>query len=327
MVETRRLAALLAVSLSLLLGGCGGLSHLLRGDVDRSSAYTVGRGDTLYSIAETYGRSYRDLATWNNIDPPYRIHPGQRLILTPPSRHYYVVSKGDTLYSLAWRYGHDHREVADWNGIRPPYRLVVGQRLRLFPPNSATASNKTAVRESVAKQRSTSTARTEPPVSKPRVESRQVKKTVRKPPVRSSTKRSTHLEKRTPRRQTGRVVWRWPASGVISAAFVPKKGQKGLDIRGKLGQAVKAAASGEVVYSGGGLRGYGNLIIIKHNDTYLSAYGHNKRLLVKEGVTVKQGEKIAEMGDSGKGGVILHFEIRRDGKPVNPLRYLPKRRN
>ncbi len=97
-----------------------------------------------------------------------------------------------------------------------------------------------------------------------------------------------------------------------------------MDIAGKLGQPVMAAASGKVVYSGNGLIGYGNLVIIKHDTHYLSAYGHNRRLLVKEGGEVKQGEKIAEMGDSGKEGVVLHFEIRRDGKPIDPLRYLPK---
>jgi lipoprotein NlpD len=118
----------------------------------------------------------------------------------------------------------------------------------------------------------------------------------------------------------------WPTEGVIVAGFEPASGKKGVDIRGQLGQGVVAAADGNVVYSGSGLIGYGNLLIIKHDDAYLSAYGHNRRLLVKEGAQVKQGEKIAEMGDSGKEGIILHFEIRRDGKPVNPLTYLPKRR-
>jgi lipoprotein NlpD len=107
--------------------------------------------------------------------------------------------------------------------------------------------------------------------------------------------------------------------------FNPSRGKKGLDIEGKVGQSILAAANGKVVYSGDGLIGYGNLVIIKHDDTYLSAYGHNRRLLVQEGNEVKQGQKIAEMGDSGKQGVILHFEIRRDGKPVDPLRYLPKK--
>jgi lipoprotein NlpD len=133
------------------------------------------------------------------------------------------------------------------------------------------------------------------------------------------------VEKVPQRLHNGKITWRWPTGGNIRNRFDPSGGKKGLDIEGKMGQPIYAAAGGKVVYSGDGLIGYGNLIIIKHDSTYLSAYGHNRRLLVKEGSEVKQGQKIAEMGDSGKQGVILHFEIRRDGKPVDPLRYLPKK--
>jgi lipoprotein NlpD len=121
------------------------------------------------------------------------------------------------------------------------------------------------------------------------------------------------------------VHWRWPAQGQVVRHFSPKNGSKGIDIAGRSGQAVNAAAGGRVVYSGSGLRGYGKLIIIKHNNSHLSAYAHNERLLVKEGDTVNGGQRIASMGRAGDRQVKLHFQVRRNGKPVDPLRYLPKR--
>jgi lipoprotein NlpD len=145
-----------------------------------------------------------------------------------------------------------------------------------------------------------------------------------KPRSKPSASTKNTVEKPQPRLNNREIRWQWPTQGKLRNGYNPAKGKKGLDIEGKEGQPILAAAQGKVVYSGDGLIGYGNLVIIKHNDAYLSAYGHNRRLLVKEGNTVKTGQKIAEMGDSGKQGVILHFEIRRDGKPVDPLRYLPK---
>ncbi len=237
----------------------------------------------------------------------------------------YNVKKGETLYSISWRYGYDHREVAAWNNIKPPYSIYPGQQLLLIAPHQryAKASRQTPTHNTT---RPASTVTTRParsaPVTRPAVvaSASSVK-------PRTTTRNPVGVEKPPVRRQQKSVAWHWPSDGVIVSGFSPSKGKKGIDIRGKLGQSVIAAASGNVVYSGNGLIGYGNLIIIKHNDTYLSAYGHNRRLLVKEGSTVKQGQKIAEMGDSGKEGVILHFEIRRDGKPVNPLSYLPKGRD
>lgn len=237
----------------------------------------------------------------------------------------YRVNKGETLYSISWRYGYDHREVAAWNNIKPPYNIYPGQQLLLIAPHQqyAKPSRQTATASAT---RPAVSAKTEParttPLTRPAVvaSATQVK-------PRISSKKTVRVEKRPVSRQQKSIAWRWPSEGVIVSGFSPSKGKKGLDIRGKLGQSVIAAAPGNVVYSGSGMIGYGNLVIIKHNDTYLSAYGHNSRLLVKEETTVKQGQKIAEMGDSGKEGVILHFEIRRDGKPVNPLSYLPKRRD
>lgn len=234
----------------------------------------------------------------------------------------YTVSPGETLYSISWRYGYDHREVAAWNHIRPPYNIYPGQQLLLIAPYQKDAKpSRQAAATPDAPKSQPSSGTSSAPQARPAV--------VASAPVIKPhhTKQPIRLEKRHPSHQQKSVGWLWPSEGVIVSSFNPGDGKKGLDIRGKLGQRVIAAAAGNVVYSGSGLIGYGNLIIIKHNDTYLSAYGHNRRLLVKEGADVKQGEQIAEMGDSGKDGVILHFEIRRDGKPVDPLTYLPKRRN
>ncbi len=236
----------------------------------------------------------------------------------------YTVKKGETLYSISWRYGYDHREVAGWNNIPPPYAIYPGQQLLIIAPHQRYAKPSRQVTTAPARSAVTPPPRQSPsgPVTHPAV----VASTTTRKPLTTS-RQPKRVEKPPVRSQQKSIAWRWPSSGVIVSGFSPSKGKKGLDIRGKLGQDVLAAAGGKVVYSGNGLIGYGNLVIIKHNDTYLSAYGHNRRLLVKEGSTVKQGEKIAEMGDSGKEGVILHFEIRRDGKPVNPLTYLPKKRN
>lgn len=230
----------------------------------------------------------------------------------------YAVKPGDTLYSISWRYGYDHREVAAWNSISAPYNIYPGQRLLIISPYQAVP------REPPAKPVSTAASTTVKPAPQPVPASRP-------PPVSASASASKprepsrhKLEKTTQRLQSNNIHWRWPTSGNLRSKYAPNDGKKGLDIEGKMGQPILAAAGGKVVYSGNGLIGYGNLIIIKHNDNYLSAYGHNHRLLVKEGTEVKQGEKIGEMGDSGKDGIILHFEIRRDGKPVDPLRYLPK---
>lgn len=225
----------------------------------------------------------------------------------------HVVQPGDTLYSISWRYGYDHREVAAWNSISPPYTIYVGQQVLIIPPYQATPRE--APRRSpthVAK----SSAKTSAAVSQAAV--------IDRSPSPSAIKKLRKPETRNERRPNTKIDWRWPVKGALRSTFGPNAGRKGLDIAGKLGQPVLAAAGGKVVYSGNGLIGYGNLVIIKHDAHYLSAYGHNRRLLVKEGSEVKQGQKIAEMGDSGKEGVVLHFEIRRDGKPVNPLRYLPR---
>jgi lipoprotein NlpD len=202
----------------------------------------------------------------------------------------YTVNKNDTLYSIAWHYGLDYHSVARWNGIRPPYTIYPGQRIRLYPSrHSARIAASQPRRQHAAYSVSSPANRpSEPAVAGP-------------------------------------IRWQWPSRGKLQATFGGKGiAGKGVVIDGRLGAAVVAAAAGTVVYSGSALVGYGRLIIIKHNDEWLSAYGHNQRLLVHEGDTVKAGQKIATMGLGPNDKPALYFEIRRDGKPVDPLRYLPK---
>lgn len=218
-----------------------------------------------------------------------------------PAGGYYTVQTGDTLYSIAFRYGLNYRNMARANGISSDYRIYPGQRLRLSEVAPKAAS------PTAAKPRTTVAAR--PTASKP----------AEAPAARAAEQRSSTAN-RSP------ISWRWPAEGRVLRTF-RSRGQvnKGIDIAGNRGDPVNSAASGRVVYAGSGLLGYGNLIIINHNEQYLSAYAHNSRLLVKENQTVKSGQKIAEIGNSGATRTMLHFEIRKDGKPVNPLHYLPKR--
>jgi lipoprotein NlpD len=221
----------------------------------------------------------------------------------------HVVGRGDTLYSIAWRYGMDYRQVAEWNAIRSPYTIYPGQRLRLTKPPK-TASTTTAARKSSSNSPRAPAASTGTAAS-----------AAKKP---ASTSRS---KKRTTAAATYDNApvkgWQWPAKGKVVTSF-SRSGGKGIDIAGSFGQLVVAASAGRVVYSGSGLIGYGQLIIVKHNKRYLSAYAHNNKILVKEGDTVTGGQRIAEMGRSGSNRAMLHFEIRRDGKPIDPLRFLPK---
>ncbi len=211
---------------------------------------------------------------------------------------YHVVAAGETLYSIAWRYGQDYRDVARWNRIYKPYVIHPGQVVRLTPPKINTTPQHAAAKKTTTHPKP---ARTHPPV-KPKASTSKAKK----------------------KTQWGPISWQWPAKGSLfksNSLFA----ERGLDITGRFGEAISAAAPGQVVYSGGGLIGYGKLIIIKHSETYLSAYAHNSKVLVKEGDRVRTGQHIASMGRGTNGQAMLHFEIRQNGKPVDPLRYLPKR--
>ncbi len=210
------------------------------------------------------------------------------------------VQRGDTLYGIAFRNGVDVRDLATWNGIGAPYTIYPGQSLRLYPQSGKNVAATGASRPPSATVRPKPAAVSVPP-----------RPAAPTPPA-------------TP--MSSGVSWRWPADGAVIGGFAAGDATKqGVDIAGTSGQAVRAAGDGVVVYSGGGLVGYGELIIVKHNEAWLSAYGHNRTRLVNEGQNVKAGQQIAEMGRSGASRDMLHFEIRYNGKPVDPQLYLPKR--
>lgn len=228
----------------------------------------------------------------------------------------YIVRRGDTLWSIAFRFGWDWRDLARVNGIQPPHVIYPGQRIRFSGGATRTAA---ATPQPVPKPSSSPAPSTPVVVANP---------VPRQPAITTQPKPAVSQPARTPVTLVTRSAsgWAWPANGTIIGRFSSNGSlNKGIDIAGDLGQPVLAASDGTVVYAGSGLRGYGELVIIKHSDTYVSAYGHNRRLLVREGQQVKAGQSIAEMGSTGTDRVKLHFEIRRQGKPVDPLQYLPRR--
>lgn len=248
--------------------------------------------------------------------------PGQKRYLV---RH--TVQQGDTLYSVAWRYGQDYREVAAWNRIDPPYMIYPGEELLIIPPNRFAGPRELPDRAPDPAARSASAASSPAArIRPPRTPSVTPAATPRAP--RTTVARSSPQAPRRPEpvQAASGIDWAWPTRGEVTARFSASSGKKGVEIAGQAGQPVVAAAPGDVVYSGDGLIGYGNLLIIKHDEHYLSAYGHNKKLLVREGDRVKRGQEIARMGQTRGSGSILYFEIRRGGKPVDPLKYLPSRR-
>jgi lipoprotein NlpD len=225
------------------------------------------------------------------------------------------VQRGDTLYGIAFRNGIDVRDLAAWNGISAPYTIYPGQSLRLYPRSGASAATRPAPPASRPPSTSTpsrpptsSVAATRPPASKPVTVA---------PAIQPAA---------PPAAPVSDIGWRWPADGALLSRFVAgEPTRQGIDIGGDGGAPVKAAGDGVVVYSGSGLVGYGELIIIKHNDAWLSAYGHNRARMVNEGAIVKAGQQVAVMGRTGAARDMLHFEIRYNGKPVDPLQYLPKK--
>ena len=240
----------------------------------------------------------------------------------------YRVVSGDTLYGIAWRSGVDYRHIARWNDLLPPYRIYVGQTLHLRPPSHAKApqaakvSKPSARTQPVPRSADASSVSTASDTVAPR------RQDTHKPPhAKPASAAAVPAESAAADAASSRELrWGWPASGRVVATYDAKEPlAQGIKISGRAGDSIRAAESGKVVYSGSGLIGYGRLIIVKHNDNYLSAYGHNREILVSEGDQVTKGQQIAKMGTAGDGGPLLHFEIRRNGKPVNPARYLPKR--
>ena len=222
---------------------------------------------------------------------------------------YYTVKPGDTLIRIGLDTGQNFRDIVRWNTLENPNLIEVGQVLRVIPPVSDVAG--VVTRPVTTGSATTVTAVPVRPASAP----------ASSPVVVATAPVSTPAAPATSAGEDD-IAWIWPAQGSLIAGFDEAK-NKGFDIAGKAGDPVIASADGRVVYSGAGLRGYGNLIILKHNNTFLTAYAHNQTLLVKEDQSVKKGQKIAEMGNSDADRVKLHFEIRRQGKPVDPARYLP----
>ena len=225
-----------------------------------------------------------------------KVLPGQENAGKPG---YYTVKSGDTLIRIGLDQGQNWRDIARWNSLERPYTIEIGQVLRVAPPPGAVAS-------------STVVGKPLPPAGSapaPSASSSAVKE-----PGKETTNEASADD----------LAFAWPVNGQVIAGFDEVK-NKGVDLAGSAGDAVLAAADGRVVYAGAGLRGYGNLVILKHNNTYLTAYAHNQTLLVKEDQNVRKGQKIAEMGNTDADRVKLHFEVRRQGKPVDPLKFLPAR--
>lgn len=228
---------------------------------------------------------------------------------------YYTVRPGDTIRRIGNETGQSWQNIVRWNNLENPDLIEVGQVLRVIPP-VGPASGATSLATAPAPAEGVVTKPVAPPSAV--VPTAPASAAAGKPPVTASPSAPAANS------ADEDLGWIWPAHGTLIAGFDDAK-NKGFDIGGKAGDAVLAAADGRVVYAGAGLRGYGNLIILKHNNTYLTAYAHNQTLLVKEDQSVRKGQKIAEMGNSDADRVKLHFEIRRQGKPVDPARYLPSR--
>ena len=267
--------------------------------------YTVKSGDTLYFIAWKYKLDFKQLAQWNNLSDPYLVYPGDKLLIHPPDFQVrttspsspkqrssglsaYTVKKGDTLYGIARSQRLSVAKIARLNQLSRPYTIYPGQRLNLAPVHPSPVNS-----------------------------------------VATQAPRSAAVKKQPGAKVVGLPnpsQWRWPTEGKVVKGFKGSKTiQQGIDISGRMGQTVRSAATGVVVYSGSGLVNYGKLVIVKHNENFLSAYGYNSKLLVAEGDKVKAGQAIAEMGKVGQSSPVLHFEIRKYGKPIDPIRHLPKR--
>lgn len=251
----------------------------------------------------------------------------------------YKVQKGDTLYSIAFNFGFDYHELAELNGIPNPALIQIGQEIRLFPAAGAAAVAASHAAQGkaveadikgqplVVKLPYSEQAVADIEKAQPRPGSTETKPGGETKPA-AEVKPATEVKPAKPevivKAGAGETPMQWemPASGKVVAGFAESDNRKGIDIAGALGQPIFASAPGKVVYSGSGLRGYGKLVIIKHNATYLSAYAHNDKLLVKEGQMVAKGQMIAAMGSTDANRVALHFEIRKLGQPVDPAKYL-----
>lgn len=248
---------------------------------------------------------------------------------------FYTVKKGDTLYSISLDHGQDYKDVAAWNYLENPNLIKIGQQLRVVPPEGAApvavakpVSSSGPVEIKGASGTNTEAYKREPKGGKQPWSEEAMAKARQGEPVAkpADSKPAAVAEKPAdkPAAAGDEIDWMWPANGKLMATY-SEGGNKGVDIAGKIGDPVFAAAGGVVSYSGTGLRGYGNLIVLRHNTNILSVYAHNSKLLVKEKDTVAKGQKIAEIGSSDADTPRLHFEIRRQGKPGDPQKFLPPR--
>ena len=257
-------------------------------------------------------------------------------------RFFYTVKRGDTLMGIALDYGQNYRDLAAWNNLANPNDIKVDQVLRVAPPDQVAGVQTAPVPMpeprpvTPAVPKKTLPKADKRPYSEAALAEAHKENGAAKPDVKPADKHETPepaLVKPASGIAAGSMVtatddekmsWMWPSNGKIVATFDEGK-NKGIDIAGRAGQQVMAAGAGKVMYAGSGIRGYGNLVIVKHSNSLLSAYAHNRNIMVKEGDTVNKGQVIAEMGDSDADSVKLHFEIRQQGKPVDPARFLPNR--
>lgn len=247
--------------------------------------------------------------------------------LGPPPPGYYRVKPGDTLYRIALENGQNYRDIAAWNNLANPNAIEVDQLLRVVPPGANPGAYTPGVTTAPVPGIGASPAPASPAPGMPPASAGAPSNM---PPIYGASGAAANPAPQQPALAMnepapsagGSIAFAWPVRGPVLNGFDDSK-NKGVDIGGTAGEPVKAAADGRVVYAGNGLRGYGNLIIIKHDATFLTAYAHNRALMVKEGETVTKGQKIAEMGNTDSDRVMLHFEVRRQGKPVDPLKYLP----
>ncbi len=316
---------------AMLLAGC--MSQPPAPTVDRSSGqvrqgaaaapagpgyYTVKRGDTLYRIALEHGQDYKDVAAWNSITNPGSIREGQVLRVAPPGAASAaaggaVVAQPVVTAPVVETQALDASVPSKAASPAAAVPEVAGEALKRDPRGGKEPYSDEAY------ARLNRAGDTAPKTTLAAVDPKPEAKTETPPEAKPEPK----AEPAAPAGPDD-VAWQWPSSGKVTNGY-SDAGNKGLDFGGKSGDPVQAAADGKVVYAGAGLRGYGELVIVKHNATFLSAYAHNRKILVKEGQQVARGQRIAEMGSTDSDSVKLHFEIRKQGKPIDPALYLPKR--
>lgn len=291
----------------------------------RPATHTVKKGDTLFSIGLQYGYDYKEIAQLNNIPPPYIIRVGQTLQLQPDEKTAQAVTPAAAATDLGTDTGESDVIITplQLDNVAPvPAQTGQTQDAATAPATTAAAgevpllSGPKALREpysaaALAAPPPQGGASTAPATA------------VTEPKPAADTPATVAKAAPTASNTVGGIDWSWPTSGKVIAGFSDSNNNKGMDIAGEQGQAVLAAATGKVIYSGSDLRGYGKLVIIKHDNTYLSVYAHNSQIVVKEGQQVRKGQKIAEMGSTDTDQVKLHFEIRQQGKSVDPAKFLP----